>query len=73
TEIPNVNSMKPFASGLLPIVGRQAEDVDDDMQACRRVGVVLHCETVVVCVVQECVPPCRLQAARPCASAPCAP
>ena len=31
TEIPNVNSMKPFTSGLLPIVGRQAEAVDDDM------------------------------------------
>ncbi|EJK55362.1 hypothetical protein THAOC_24907 [Thalassiosira oceanica] len=32
TKIPNVNSMKPFTTGLLPIVGRQAEAVDDDMQ-----------------------------------------
>ncbi|EJK48254.1 hypothetical protein THAOC_32965 [Thalassiosira oceanica] len=29
----NINSMKPFSSGLLPIIGRQAEAVDDDMQA----------------------------------------
>ncbi|EJK65431.1 hypothetical protein THAOC_13706 [Thalassiosira oceanica] len=48
TEIPNVNSMKPFTSVLLPIVGRQAEAVDDDMQAPWRHATLRDCEAVCI-------------------------